>query len=181
MMVHEWMGHPRPSGKTWHIIRLTCSSRWWNKMHQSLLWSVTAVPLKQAVIPWGCAEEGWLSPATSLASSVYPGTTDDVHTGKHDQEESVGVRLRMPFHSHCSPAITFLSPNPSPTQSFLQDHTYPANSLVIPWLPFLPFQWLLSRKMESGLFLLWGAGRRGNLWTVVPLLLQHHSAVRLLC
>lgn len=147
-------------------------------MCQSLLWSVTSVPLKQAVIPWGRAEGGWLSPVASLASSVHPGITD-VHAGKHDQEEL--VRLRWPLHSHCSPGITFLSPNPSPTQSLLQDHTYPANSLVIPSLPFLPLEQLLSLKMESGSFLLCGAGRRGNLWTAVPLLLQHHSAVCLLC
>lgn len=93
----------------------------------------------------------------------------------------VGVRLRMPFHSHCSPAITFLSPNPSPTRSLLQDCTYPVNSLVIPRLPFLPFKQLLSIQMESGLFLLWGAVRGGNLWPVVPLLLQYRSAVCLLC
>lgn len=63
----------------------------------------------------------------------------DVSIGKHDQDESVKVRLRMLFYSHFFPAITLLSPNPSPTPSLLQDCTYPANSLVIPWLPFPPF------------------------------------------
>lgn len=46
---------------------------------QSGLWSVTAVPLKQAVIPSGHAG-GWLSSAASLASSIHPAITD-IHTG----------------------------------------------------------------------------------------------------
>lgn len=146
---------------------------------QSVLRSVTTVPLKQAVTPWSHTEGGQLNSAASLAFSVHPSIAE-VHPGKHYQEESVGLRLRMPFHSHYSAAITFLSPNPSPIQSLLQDHIYPANSLAIPWLPFLSFEWLFCLKMESGLLLLWGLGRRGNLWTAVPLL-QHRSAVCFLC
>lgn len=88
--------------------------------------------------------------------------------------ESVAVKLGMPLQFYCSPALTLLSPNPSSTQSLLQYCTYPSNSFVIPWLPFQPFEWLLSLKMESSLFLLWGAGRRENLW---KLILQHLSVV----
>lgn len=79
-----------------------------------------------------------------------------------NQEESVGVKQGMPLHFYCLPVTTFLSPNPSFTQSLLQ---YPLNSFVILWLSFQPFQWFLSLKMESGLFPLWGAGRGRNLWT----------------
>ena len=161
MTVPEGTGHPRPAGKTWHVLRLLLSSRRWNTTCQSLLWSVSAVPLTHAVMPRGRAAGAWLSPAASLASSVHPGITD-IRSGKHDPEESVGVRLWRPFHLHCFLRITLLSPNPPPTQSPLQDHTYPASSLVIARLPFLPLEQLLSLQTESGLLLLWGAGRRGK-------------------
>lgn len=158
-------GHPRPAGKTWHNLSLTLGSRHWTVVCQSGLWPATehCVHPEQAVKPWGCAEDGWVQlhhlPALSIQVQLMP------------LLQSVAVKLGMPLHFYCSPAITFLSPNPSSTQPLLQYCTYPSNSFVIPWLPFQPFQWLLSLKMESSLFLLWGAGRREQL------LLQHHSVV----
>lgn len=64
-----------------------------------------------------------------LVSSVYSGVTG-IHTGKHDQEETIIVQVRRPFHSHSIPGIIFTSLNHSPARPYLLCKQ-PCNSLAL--------------------------------------------------
>lgn len=88
--------------KTWHNLSLTLGSRQWTMVCQSVLWPATehCVHLKQAVKPWGCAEDGWVQlyyfPALSIPGQVLSLLESRGISGSRARDASPFLLLPLP-------------------------------------------------------------------------------------
>lgn len=128
--------------KTWHNLSLTLGSRQWTMVCQSVLWPATehCVHLKQALKPWGCAEDGWVQlyyfPALSIPGQVLSLLESRGISGSRARDASPFLLLPCHHLSLCkslfhpvSSAILYLS---------FKQFCHPLTPFPALWVSLLP-------------------------------------------